>query len=698
MTLRSLGVARAVPKYRPGHDAHARLLARTDYQEGDGRSLLDDLSDFLIGGIRGDFEARKSTPDEVETARKLCRDVGNPFPLIGLQWPSLVIDDPYEAEIFEKHRTDMRFSAMTERVRRACLDRDNPPLRLDWWQYIILAAFFDDTIPEIYIKGCTGAGKGGSTAMGVNIWFDVYEETRVTLTSESFDHALKNIFGEVVKWRRRMAYPQPARVLTESITESERHYVVVRNPRKDSGEAFSGQHGPRTMYLFDEATATPSILRENCEKNASKIVALANPRTLNSWFRDGFEPLGRQAMDSIGICYGNIGQRLCVTVGGTDCINVAESRLRKPVSPRGGITINGVTYEQGRPLPPDAFERVKALIPDQIDLQLFRNNCSRPDVREVAIYAHGKFPDEDPTKQVILSSWLPRHNQYWLDHKADITIDAFGLDVARSLKGDSTVLTSGGRKGVLELHDFKFDDVIKIAAYVIHYVSKRFGVDLKSRQQPVCVDYAGGYGSGVGDALKNAGVWVMPFQPSGRPSFPEWFANLRTEVYGLLGRRLDPAHLFGAEPFALPPDAMLAEELTAPEKVYGSDAIRFIVEPKDSIKEKLRGRSPDRADSVTYFFHAVRVLCDYDTLIRSYQRPLMVFPQPETPEERRDVDKVTLPPDEERRPAYKLDLSPAGLKVVDGNEKRTATSAVKPADKWAELAKFYEEQYGSRGE
>lgn len=696
----SLRIGRSLPKYRPDHDAHVRLLARTDYQEGDGRSLLDDLSDFLIGGIRGDYESKKTTPDEVEAARKLCREQGNPFPLIGLQWPSLVIDDPYEAEIFAKHRTEIRFCNMTDRVRRACLDRDNPPLRLDWWQYLILAAFFDETIPEIYIKGCTGAGKGGSTSIGVNVWFDVYEETRITLTSESFEHALKNIYGEVVKWRRRMAFPQPARVLTESIADGERHYIIVRNPRKDSGEAFSGQHGPGTMYLYDEATAIPAVLRENSEKNAAKIVALANPRTLNSWFRHGFEPLGRASIDTIGICYGNIGQRLCVTVGGPDCLNVAEGRLRKPVSPRGGITINGVTYEQGHPLPPDAFMQVKALIPDQMDLALFRNNCSRPDDREVAVYAYGKFPDEDPTKQVVLSSWLPRHNEYWNLHRSDIDIEAFGLDVARSLDGDATVLTSGGRNGVREIHDFRMGDVIQIAKYILHYTGKRFGIDLKARQQPVCIDYAGGYGSGVGDALKAMGVWVIEFQPSGRASFPEWFANLRTEVYGLLGRRLDPAHLFGADPFALPPDAMLTEELTAPEKVYGSDAVRFIIEPKESIKEKLRGRSPDKADSVTYLFHAVRIICDWDNLIRSFQRPLMVYPSPESPEQQADIDKLgTLPPDGNAdRPAYKLDLTPSGnVVVVDGREVASGTEN-RSVDKWSELAKFYQDQYGSSGE
>ncbi len=682
----------ATKYWRAGLNDEIRSVLNLD-TNADGSTLYDDLGRVLLDGISGKYDDASESPEAVENARKLCRETGNPFPLLALQWPSLIIHDEEEAEIFRKHLHPLRFSSVTDRVRRACLDESSPTLRLDWWQKIIIAAFFDDTISEIYIKGCTGAGKGGSTAIAINLWYDVFLESRTTLTSETYDHAVENIFGEAVKWRHRMAHPQPARVLQESIADGERHYIVIRNPAKGGGgESFSGKHGPGTLYVFDEATAVPSVLRENCEKNATKIVALANPRTLNSWFRTGFEPLGRASMDTIGVCYGSIGQRLCITVGGPDCMNVAEGRLRKPVAPRGGIKIGDNTYEQGTTIPPDDYVKVKQLIADQIDVNLFRANCSKDDQREVAIYAYGKFPDEDPSKQVILSSYLPRHFDAWNELQGAIDIDAFGLDVARSLLGDNTVLSSGGKRGVRELHEFKIPDVVKIAHYVIKFAATRYGIDLKQRQQPVCIDYGGGYGSGVGDVLQSLGVWVIPFHPSGRASFPEWFANLRTEVYALLGRRLDPQNQFGAEPFPLPPHPMLSEELTAPEKVYGSDGIRFIIEPKEDIKAKLRGRSPDFADSTTYLFHAIRILNDWDNLIRSFSRPLAMWPMVENAKDASLAKAQPIPPDgseEEREFSLDVDLN-----------LNPATESPKPTgkrDSVAELLEFYRDQYGSGG-
>jgi hypothetical protein len=704
MSIKAGRKAASTRYWRDGLNEQIKSLLELD-TNADGATLYDDLGEFLIKGIAGAYDDATKSPEAIENARKLCRETGNPFPLVALQWPSLVIRDEDEAAIFRKHLNPLRFSSVTDRVRRACLDESNPTLRLDWWQMIIIAAFFDDTISEIYIKGCTGAGKGGSTAIGINLWFDVFTESRTTLTSETYDHAIENIYGEAVKWRNAMAHPQPANVLKESISDNERHYIVVRNPAKGGGEAFSGKHGPGTLYVFDEATATSSILRENCEKNATKIVALANPRTLNSWFRTGFEPLGRASMDTIGVCYGSIGQRLCVTVGGPDCMNVAEGRLRKPVAPRGGITIDGVDYVQGTTLPPDAYKRVKQLIADQIDLNLFRANCAKDDSREVAIYAYGKFPDEDPSKQVVLSSWLPRHIEAWKACEGRINIEAFGLDVARSLLGDATVLSSGGRGGIRELHEFKIPDVVKIAHYVLTFASTRYTIDLRMRQHPVCIDYGGGYGSGVGDVLQSLGVWVIPFHPSGRAAFPEWFANLRTEAYGLLGRRLDPQNRFGADPFPLPPHPRLSEELTAPEKKYGADAIRFIIEPKDQIKEKLRGHSPDFADSATYLFHAIRILNDFDSLIRSLQRELVVWPVAETDRQKELAKVGPLPPDgdgeaEELPISLGLDLNAAG--DASGGGSGTASGADVGGvggiggrrDAVEELLRFYREQYG----
>lgn len=671
-----------------------RAFREMQNPDHEGPSLSHQLARMIADGIsgRGQDDSQAAYEDRVQAARETCRS-GNPFPLIALQWPTLVIQSPDEIQHFRAACSPARYRAIeglpTALLELLC-DDSQPALRLDWWQRLIIASFFDQTISELYIKGCTGAGKGGSTAIAVNLWFDVHHNSRTTLTSETYEHAIKNIYGEVRLWRNRMVSPFPARVLAEGMTAAERHYVQVRNPAAGDGEAFSGQHGPNTLYTFDEATAIDDNLFDNAEKNATKIVALANPRTLGGRFRRAFEPLGRDRMDSTAVVYGNMGQRLCVTVGGLDCINVAQGRLRKPVAPRSGITIEGQTYEQGQPIPPDAFQLVRALIPDQIDVTLFRNNCAKPE-READVFAHGRFPKEDTEKQVVLGSWLPRHVGFWESVRGELPVQAFGLDVARSLEGDETVLTAGGKQGLREQVGVRLTSVVAVSDWVEQLARDRYGIELRQRTHPIVIDYGGGYGGGVGDVLEGRGCWVVAFQPSGTSGFPRHYTNQRTESYALLGKRLDPSGQFGEQPFGLPPDEALLRELCAVEKQYGTDAIRFGLQSKDEVKRKLSGNSPDRGDSAVLCFAGVRMMTGYDELVRRFADRVLVHfpalpPDPKTRDELSESLRASVPP-EPLLPSLglELDLTPGGQEPK------------KAPDRYANLASFYRDQYGPRG-
>lgn len=76
------------------------------------------------------------------------------------------------------------------------------------------------------------------------------------------------------------------------------------------------------------------------------------------------------------------------------------------------------------------------------------------------------------------------------------------------------------------------------------------------------------------------------------------FANVRTEMWWKFRERLDPEHGDGAgrpSTWALPPDPLLAADLTAPR--YELRAGKYVLESKDSIFDRL-GRSTDRGDAV----------------------------------------------------------------------------------------------------
>lgn len=605
------------PSSPPG-DVFAPLAAIAPPVDRHGAPpLFQHLKQLLTDSLTGDAAF---TPEqrEIEPLREKCRQ-GNPFPLIAAQWLFLVIPPGHP---------DARYFEGTPG------DAENPCLRLDNWQRQIIAAYFNDSISEIFVKGNTKAGKGTSTSIAANLWYDVYPEAKIILTSQRFDHAIDVIFGEISKWRQKMKVPSPGRLTATGLSGSKQRYITVANPQ--SGEGFSGQHGPRTLFIFDEATSIPDGFYNDAQKQARKIAALANPRVLSGWFRASYPS---KDPDTTQYVNGPFGLRLCVTVDGAQNLNVRERRLEKPLGPPGGILIGGREFRHNEPIPHEYFDQVRTLIPEQCDYGRFMGICQHPDPRHIAVFARGKFPEEDPEKQVILGSWLGRHEAAY-DAANPPKVEAFGLDVARSMDGDATCLTAGGRTGLRAKHLWKFNDTMFHVNEVLRIAGQEYGIDLKQGRHPVTVDMDG-LGAGVGDRLKELGVWVIEFRGNaGSQVDPKTYGNARAEAYATLGRRLDPNDRWGQEPWAMPIDENLREELTAPEKVYKADYLRFHITPKYTpaggdenamtIKKKLN-RSPDTADSVVMMFVGVREIANWNEFFRHASRPLVSWPAPEPP-------------------------------------------------------------------
>ena len=555
-------------------------------------------------------------PDRNEVARQRCRD-GNPFPLMAQLWPSLVITDPDEAEFFEGSIDDP-------------LD---PCLRIDRWQRMYLKAAFDRTVGEIAMKGCTGAGKGGVMAMHICLSLEAYPVCRIHLTSRDFAHAKDNLFGEVCTWRK--AIDKPVGVAkVEGIDVDERKYVTILNPgnsSKDAGEKFSGAHaggGPtvdmakgdsgETIYFFDEASAVSEDARENAIRNATKAVYASNPRVTVGMFRELYKPLRGDGTaeekndreNTTDFVSGPLGRRLCMTISGDICANVRYGRLKKPVAPSRGIEIDGKRFDPNEPIPAEYFAKVRALLPGQIDLRQYQARIDHSKTpTDVEVYAHARFPKENPDTQAILGSWLDRHLAAWHDK---LPVSAFGLDAARSESGDPVCLAAGGVEGVRAVHKWNSKDYRKSARQILSIALKDYGIDLTEGTVPVCFDMAGGFGAGIFEPLEDMGVWCIEFQPAGRPIYNRnIYQNQRAEGYLLLGRRLDPTDNWQALPWALPPHCpQLAEDLTAPQKQTIKGGAAWKLEPKrgdkntKGVADRL-GRSPDEGDAVVCLWRAI---------------------------------------------------------------------------------------------
>jgi hypothetical protein len=451
---------------------------------------------------------------------------------------------------------------------------ENQEIAIDQWQGRIIRHILSGrktNMNQVFVKGCTKAGKGFSVAIAACLWYQSAEECKVIVTSNTSTHAQQVMFGEILSLRKRMVGACKATHGLTMIKQSEKKFMTVVSP--EHGESFSGSHGPATMFLFDEASGTVEEFFNLAETQSAMIVALSNPRNATGWFRAAFpshNPDETQVIEIPG------GRRALHTIGGLDCINVIEKRL---------------------------------VIPTQIDFNRYQSIKAK-DARWGRVFGDGKFPEEDENLMVIAPSWLERHHRAWT---SQMPVQAFGLDMAASDTGDRSELACGGSAGCHAIHEKKSIDTMEVVGWVIRIIQEKHGINLKEGLYPIAVD-CDGLGKGAADRLAEVGCWVIEFRGNASSKVdPKTYANLRAEAYGELGNRLNPKGAWPDEAWAIPRDSELEEDLCAPERIYLSDGIKFRLTPKSSsrsyrgqtLQQKL-GRSPDKGDAVAYLYHAVR--------------------------------------------------------------------------------------------
>ncbi len=538
------------------------------------------------------FHGLQQDGSELETAIRQARS-GQIRPYVELQWPEAVLDD---------------------------------------WQWDILESLFDLTIRRVFVKGNTGCGKGAAAGIACCTYFHIWNDAKIIITRDSVRTAQKIAFGEVDKWWRKMRFKPPGKLLTSGVFDNNQHSISLANPQHIEG--FRGAHSPHVFFWFDEATA-PNLEDKYKLANtqAKKFLALSNPSTLSGTFRDSFPVVDPDKTQTIIDQYGNT---RCITVSGWECTNVKEKCLEQPVAPIGGIKIADNYYPHGSPIAADDFEKVQPRIPGQTCYDEFMAllNDADPLIRNV--YALGKFPDQDPDKQVILPDWLLEPVKFWTRWnrlclrareqfhilalkllEQILPVEGFGLDVAASRFGDASVLAVGGRYGIRAIHECQFSDTQQTMSWVLETANSH-GVDLEQGIVPIAIDWGGGYGNAVGDPLKKRNVNVIEIHGNASSNLDsKKYANKRAELYGEAARRLDPAGDFRMMPFALPDNQRLKAELVAPEKIYaGHDGEKYYITPKGrrgsdanyngKTLHEILGRSPDRADAVVYCLCALR--------------------------------------------------------------------------------------------
>lgn len=411
---------------------------------------------------------------------------------------------------------------------------------------------------------------------------------------------------------------------------------------------------------------------DNMQDQANKAIVLSNPRIATCRFRAMFPSVDP---DKTQIILHSRGKIFCQTISATDMCNYKKQCLSKPIGPLGGVTIEGKFFEHGEKIPSEYHRKRLPVIPGQRCYDEVQADLAAKDKRRVEWQVHAKFPKSDEDVQTILPEWRARSDDAWIAVHETLPVWVFGLDIAASADGDSTQLAAGGILGCKGLHGTQKADTTDTVAWVYKIAQEHYGIDL--RRQGVVVGDAVGVGKGPLDLLASQGVDVLFLYGSGRPIIEESahrFKNIRAEMYGLLGDRLNPdgaAHHETA--FPIPPDELLWEELCAAEKIYDSMG-KFKLTPKtesvidqgsgrkiESIKDKI-GRSPDRADAVAMMYlGALYKETEGGVVIN---RPLLVLPD----------DFVKKPKDEKKPTMYNpnmpLWMNPTSVEIADILEKQ----------------------------
>lgn len=199
----------------------------------------------------------------------------------------------------------------------------------------------------------------------------------------------------------------------------------------------------------------------------------------------------------------------------------------------------------------------------------------------------------DDAFQIIPTEWVRAAMSRWETHKPmGVPMCAIGCDPAQGGQ-DQTVLAIR--------YDGWFDNLVAVPGEKTPLGTDVAALLVKHRKDgaEIIIDMGGGYGSSPYDHLRANEVKCYAYKGAEASTKKDMsgkigFANRRSEVWWKFREALDPSQA-GGSPIALPADAQLLADLTAPTFEYSTRGIKC--EPKEDVKKRL-GRSTDKGDAV----------------------------------------------------------------------------------------------------
>jgi hypothetical protein len=199
----------------------------------------------------------------------------------------------------------------------------------------------------------------------------------------------------------------------------------------------------------------------------------------------------------------------------------------------------------------------------------------------------GRFPPSSFNALIGPDEVRDSMKRYYRDFEIGNAPKVLGVDVA--LFGDDQSVIAF-RQGLQMLNFKKYRNLQpSMGASIVSREWEEYGA------VAAFVDATGGAGSGWVDGLMLLGRAPIGVQFSGHAHENQRYANKRAEMYF-------DAVAWIKRGGALPPDDNLLAQLTATTYTYEKRGDRFLIEPKEMVKAKLNGNSPDEADAFILTF------------------------------------------------------------------------------------------------
>lgn len=430
--------------------------------------------------------------------------------------------------------------------------RDRFGVEPDLWQHDALTALASDdpTRTRIALSACVGPGKTTVLAWA-GWWFllckgDKGQHPKGLATSITSDNLKDNLWAEFSKWRDRdpllMEYFEWTKEKIFSREYPATWFISARPWSKsanaeEQGRTFSGLHSEFVLLLADETgEVPPPVLRAADQALSScrwgKILMAGNPTSHE------------------GVLY------------------QACTKLRH---------LWHVIKITSDPLDPKRTPRVsKEWAQEQIDT-FGRDN---PWVMSSIL---GEFPPNSINTLLGLEE-VERSMKVGLhEHQYQHAQKRIGVDVARQGL-DATILFP--RQG---LRAYKY---VELRGANNNEVASRVMLAKKNWQSELeFIDGTGGFGAGVVDQLRVAGLTPQEIHFSSKPIDPMFFNRRSEMIYNMCQWVKNGG--------ALVYDEKLITELTTPTYTFHQGKLR--VEEKEQIKKRL-GFSPDRSDALALTF------------------------------------------------------------------------------------------------